>query len=213
MLQTGLAHQPWRTRPLPREEVQQFDHVLQVLVRPLRTSWCRVRHRILELSCVLRLHLTWGPKLTVLRDNEALHNAWSPIIAALFSGNSVVLKCSEHVVWSTTWFVQAIRECLKACGHDEELVQVRPLAYVARCGTKSATQLVCCYPEEASALTESPFIRHITFIGSERVGRIVAQAATTYLTPVTLELGGKDPAIILPSTDLEKYISLLMRGV
>ncbi len=41
----------------------------------------------------------------------------------------------------------------------------------------------------------------------------VAQAATEYLTPVTLELGGKDPAIILPSTDLQKYISLLMRGV
>ena len=74
-------------------------------------------------------------------------------------------------------------------------------------------QLVCCYPEEAEALTKSPFIRHITFIGSERVGRIVAQAATEYLTPVTLELGGKDPAIILPSTDLEKHLPLLMRGV
>lgn len=74
------------------------------------------------------------PKLTSLRDNEALHNAWSPIIAALFSGNSVVLKCSEHVVWSTTWFVQAIRECLKACGHDEELVQVRTLAYILQYG-------------------------------------------------------------------------------
>ena len=78
-------------------------------------------------------------------------------MAALFAGNSVVLKCSEHVVWSTTWFVQAIRECLKACGHDEELVQ-----------------LVCCYPEDAEALTKSPFIRHITFIGSERIGRIVS---------------------------------------
>ena len=87
----------------------------------------------------------------------ALHNAWSPIMAALFAGNSVVLKCSEHVVWSTMWFVQAIRECLKACGHDEQLVQ-----------------LVCCYPEDAEALTKSPFIRHITFIGSERVGRIVS---------------------------------------
>lgn len=33
------------------------------------------------------------------------------------------------------------------------------------------------------------------------------------LTPVTLELGGKDPAIIMPSTDLNQYVSLLMRGV
>ncbi|KAI0828993.1 meiotic sister-chromatid recombination aldehyde dehydrogenase [Trametes gibbosa] len=128
--------------------------------------------------------------------NYPLHNAWSPIIAGLFAGNSVVLKCSEHVIWSTTWFVQAIRECLNACGHDENLVQ-----------------LVCCYPDDAEALTRHPLIRHITFIGSEGVGRKVAQAATDYLTPVTLELGGKDPAIILPSTDLEKWISLLMRGV
>ena len=81
---------------------------------------------------------------------------------------SVVLKCSEHVVWSTTWFVQAIRECLKACGHDEELVQ-----------------LVCCYPEDAEALTKSPFIRHITFIGSERVGRTVSLLATAAYTRLT----------------------------
>ncbi|KAI0800757.1 meiotic sister-chromatid recombination aldehyde dehydrogenase [Fomes fomentarius] len=137
-----------------------------------------------------------GVVAAIVSWNYPLHNAWSPIIAALFAGNSVVLKCSENVVWSTQWFVQAIKECLKACGHDEELVQ-----------------LVCCYPEEAPALTKSPFIRHITFIGSERVGRIVAQDATEYLTPVTLELGGKDPAILLPSTDLEKYASLLMRGI
>ncbi|KAG8901217.1 hypothetical protein FRB99_005472 [Tulasnella sp. 403] len=42
---------------------------------------------------------------------------------------------------------------------------------------------------------------------------VVAQAATVNLTPVVLELGGKDPAIILPSTDLEKYASIWMRGV
>jgi len=86
----------------------------------------------------------------------ALHNAWSPIIASLFAGNAVVLKCSEHVIWSTTFFVGVISDCLKACGHSGELVQV-----------------VCCYPEQADALTQSPRIKHITFIGSETVGRKV----------------------------------------
>jgi len=33
------------------------------------------------------------------------------------------------------------------------------------------------------------------------------------MTPLTLELGGKDPAIILPGTDLDRYISIWMRGV
>lgn len=133
---------------------------------------------------------------TILMYCLALHNAWSPILAALFSGNGIVLKCSENVVWSTSWFIGAISACLGACGHDPDLVQ-----------------MVCCYPEQATAVTESPLIKHITFIGSENVGRKVAQAATRHLTPVTLELGGKDPAIILPGTDLQKYTPTLMRGV
>jgi acyl-CoA reductase-like NAD-dependent aldehyde dehydrogenase len=41
----------------------------------------------------------------------------------------------------------------------------------------------------------------------------VAIAATEHLTPVTLELGGKDPAIILPNTDLNKWAPTWMRGV
>ena len=59
---------------------------------------------------------------------SALHNAWSPIVAAIFAGNAIVLKCSEHVVWSTNWFVGAIHQCLRACGYKssiQELVQVR----------------------------------------------------------------------------------------
>ena len=125
-----------------------------------------------------------------------------------------MLKCSENVIWSTTWFVGAITKCLEICGHEADLVQV-----------------VSCYPDQADALTKSPLIKHITFIGSETVGRKVgyliciklieslasnakiAMAATKHLTPVTLELGGKDPAVILPGTDLEKWASIWMRGV
>ena len=55
---------------------------------------------------------------------KALHNAWSPIIAAIFAGNGIVVKCSEHVVWSTSWFIGTIRECLTVCGFDPDLVQV-----------------------------------------------------------------------------------------
>lgn len=86
----------------------------------------------------------------------ALHNAWSPILAGIFAGNGVVLKCSENVIWSTAWFVGAIQEALRVCGHDPELVQ-----------------LVCCYPDDAPALTRSPEIKHITFIGSEPIGKKV----------------------------------------
>ncbi|TFK56634.1 Aldedh-domain-containing protein [Heliocybe sulcata] len=137
-----------------------------------------------------------GVVSAIVSWNYPLHNAWSPILAGLFAGNAVVVKCSEQVIWSTQWFVGAIKECLRVCGYDPELVQ-----------------LVCCWPDAAEALTTSQHIKHITFIGSEEVGRKVAQAATVHLTPVTLELGGKDPAIILQGTNIKKYASLWMRGV
>jgi acyl-CoA reductase-like NAD-dependent aldehyde dehydrogenase len=44
------------------------------------------------------------------------------------------------------------------------------------------------------------------------VGRKVLQAASVYLTPVTLELGGKDPCVILPETDLKKWANTWLRG-
>lgn len=137
-----------------------------------------------------------GVVAAIVSWNYPLHNAWSPIIASIFAGNGIVLKCSENVIWSTSYFVEAIQACLRVCGHDPELVQ-----------------LVCCYPDQANAVIQSPNIKHITFIGSETVGRIVAQAATKHLTPVTLELGGKDPCIVLPDADAKKIAPILMRGV
>ncbi|EIW85451.1 Aldedh-domain-containing protein [Coniophora puteana RWD-64-598 SS2] len=156
------------------------------------------RHSNLML-CYKTSEVIYEPKgvaTAIVSWNYPLHNAWSPIIAALFSGNSVVIKCSEHVQWSTSWFVGAVQQCLFTCGFPED-----------------AVQLVCCWPDQVEALTRSPLIKHITFIGSEEVGRKVAVAATEHLTPVTLELGGKDPAIILPGTDLKRWISIWMRGV
>ena len=55
----------------------------------------------------------------------------------------------------------------------------------------------------AQAFAALPF-DHLMFTGSTRVGRIVAEAAGRNLTPVTLELGGKSPAIIDRSADLDE---------
>jgi len=105
------------------------------------------------------------------------------------------VKCSEQVLWSSSWFIGAIRAALEACDLPADLVQ-----------------LICCYPSEADALTMSPHIKHITFIGSETVGRKILQAASIHLTPVTLELGGKDPCVILPETDLNRWVQIWLRG-
>ncbi|KIP11111.1 hypothetical protein PHLGIDRAFT_125015 [Phlebiopsis gigantea 11061_1 CR5-6] len=137
-----------------------------------------------------------GVVAAIVSWNYPLHNVFSPVLAAIFAGNACVVKCSESVVWSTQWYVSAIKEALRVCGQNPELVQ-----------------LVCCYPEDAEALTKSAWIRHLTFIGSEEVGRKVVLAAAEQLTPVTLELGGKDPAIVMPSTDIKQYESVWMRGL
>lgn len=128
--------------------------------------------------------------------NYPFHNLMGPIVASLFAGNSIVLKCSEQVVWSSQWFVQIIKRCLEACGHSPDLVQ-----------------LVCTWPSEADYFTSHPGLKHLTFIGSRPVAHKVCKAASDALTPVVVELGGKDAFIVLDDAkDLESICSIIMRG-
>jgi acyl-CoA reductase-like NAD-dependent aldehyde dehydrogenase len=69
-----------------------------------------------------------------------------------------------------------IKECLRACNFDPELVQVCPSVKQGPAMMKylsPSKKLVCCLPEQAEALTTSRKIKHMIFIGSETVGRQV----------------------------------------
>lgn len=149
---------------------------------------------LLHKVCEVR-HEPMGVVVACVSWNYSAHNVMGPVIASVFAGNAIVVKASELVAWSAQYFVEGMRECLRVSGCDPELVQ-----------------LVTCWPEAAEVLTKSPDISHITFIGSEEVGRKVAQAATHELTPVTLELGGKDPAVVLKDADLKFFGSTFMRS-
>ncbi|GAA5880462.1 hypothetical protein JCM8547_007900 [Rhodosporidiobolus lusitaniae] len=137
-----------------------------------------------------------GVVAAIVSWNYSFHNALSPIIASLFSGNAIIVKPSENVAWSSLLFIDAVRTCLEACGEDPELVQV-----------------AVTLPNSVEALTGDPRIKHITFIGSEDVGKKVALKAAEVGTPVLLELGGKDPCIILPSADVKYFSNTWMRAV
>ncbi|KAJ2078139.1 Meiotic Sister-Chromatid recombination aldehyde dehydrogenase [Coemansia sp. RSA 988] len=128
--------------------------------------------------------------------NYPFHNTVGPIISALFSGNAIVVKASEHVAWSMSYWEQMVRRALNVCGHDPELVQ-----------------FVTGFADIGTALTSSPLIDHITFIGSPEVGKLVMRSASENLTPVTLELGGKDCAIVFADADLNQCVPVLMRSV
>lgn len=128
--------------------------------------------------------------------NYPFHNLMGPIIAALFTGNAIVVKCSEQVVWSSTWFIDLVKIVLRLLDIDEDLVQ-----------------LCYCFPENADYFTSHPGISHITFIGSKPVAHRVAESAAKELTPCVIELGGKDAFIVLDDVkDIHAVSSIIMRG-
>ncbi|WPK25528.1 hypothetical protein PUMCH_002848 [Australozyma saopauloensis] len=137
-----------------------------------------------------------GVVSAIVSWNYPLHNLLGPIILALFSGNAIVVKCSEQVVWSSAWFVGMVHAALRRLEICEDLVQ-----------------LVYCFPEDADYFTAHPGLQHITFIGSKPVAHKVLQSASKELTPCVIELGGKDSVIVMDDvSDLKALSSILMRG-
>ena len=132
--------------------------------------------------------------------NYPFHNFIGPVISGLFAGNGVVVKPSEQTAWSTAYFLEMARGALSSCGHSRDLVQS-----------------VVCYPDVADVLTSHPGISQLTFIGSKPVAHKVCESAAKALTPVTVELGGKDPSVILDDSrtvsEAPSIASVLMRGV
>ncbi|MFC3457992.1 aldehyde dehydrogenase [Massilia haematophila] len=65
-------------------------------------------------------------------------------------------------------------------------------------------------PDDAPAVVErliaAPAVRRVNFTGSTKVGRIIAQTAAKYLKPVLLELGGKNPVVVLDDADLDAAV-------
>ena len=137
-----------------------------------------------------------GVVAALISWNYPFHNLMGPVIASLFTGNAIIVKCSEQVIWSSTWFVSLVRTVLKLLDIPEDLVQ-----------------LCCCYPEDADYFTSHSGLSHITFIGSQPVAHKVAESAAKQLTPCVIELGGKDSVIVLDSVaDPNALSSVLMRG-
>jgi acyl-CoA reductase-like NAD-dependent aldehyde dehydrogenase len=113
--------------------------------------------------------------------NYPLANSFGDCIPALAAGNSVILKPSEVTPLTSL----LLAEGLRACGIPEDVFQVAT--------GRGAT---------GAALIEE--VDMIMFTGSTRTGRKVAEAAGRRLIPSSLELGGKDPMIVLADADLER---------
>jgi succinate-semialdehyde dehydrogenase/glutarate-semialdehyde dehydrogenase len=114
----------------------------------------------------------------------------SEVLAALACGNAVVLKPSEF----TPRCALKLQELLFAAGLERDLCQVVP-------GEASA----------GAALVAAP-IDKLIFTGSVATGKKIAKSAAEKLLPVVLELGGKDPMIVLNDADLDVASSAAVWG-
>lgn len=108
--------------------------------------------------------------------------SFTPVVTALFGGNGAVLKPSENTPYSGL----LVEDLARDAGLPEGLVQV-----------------VIGRGDTGEALVRSGLDK-IFFTGGSRTGRAVLAAAADSLTPAVLELGGKDPAIVLEDADLKR---------
>lgn len=77
-----------------------------------------------------------------------------------------------------------------------------------------ALNVVPGYGEEAgAALAASPGVDHLAFTGSREVGESVMVAAARNIVPVTLELGGKSPHLVLPDADTRRAAPLIVDSI
>ncbi len=146
-------------------------------------SWAadhRVRTPLALFGSCSKLHYEpRGVVLIIAPWNYPLQLAFSPLIGAIAAGNCAVVKPSS----SAPHVAAVMKKIADECFEDEYIAVVEPGENV----TESLLALQWDY---------------IFYTGGEKHGRCVLQAAAQYLTPVTLELGGKSPCIVDDDADL-----------
>ncbi|MCB0630058.1 MAG: aldehyde dehydrogenase family protein [Saprospiraceae bacterium] len=137
-------------------------------------------------------HIYYEPK-----GNTLIIGPWNypfmlsvyPLLYAIAAGNTAIIKPSELTVHTSAFIAKMMRQLFP----EQEVVVVEG-------GVETTTQLL-----------DLPF-HHIYFTGSPRVGRIVMGAAAKHLASVTLELGGKSPAVIDDSVNMETIAEKTLWG-
>jgi len=160
--------------------------------------WLRPSHRptgpvMMHKSAVVE-YVPYGVIGAIAPWNYPLHNFINHAISGLMAGNAVVTKVSEHASWSAhVYFAKIVRAALEVNGFDGDI-----------CG------LVTGFGEAGAALVKA--VDKVVFTGSPAVGRLVMRTAAETLTPVILELGGKDAMVVMDDANLPEVIPWIMRG-
>lgn len=134
-----------------------------------------------------------GVVAAIVPWNSPMLMAAMKLAPALAAGCTVVLKPAE----------------------ETSLTAIRLVGLMIEAGLpKGVVNLVTGFGEEVgAALTAHPDVDKVAFTGSTEVGKLIVSAARGNLKKLTLELGGKSPAIILPDADMELVLPGVARGI
>ncbi len=164
-------------------ELRYFLKYLPKWTRPKR-----VGHSFFLLPAWSEIHREpYGRALIVSPWNYPIQLALSPLISAVAAGNTVILKPSELASASAEILAEIVSEAFNP-------------------------QHVACIqggPEVGRELLELPF-ETCFYTGGERIGRKYAEAAARNLAPITLELGGKCPCLVLEDAPLEATVDRII---
>jgi aldehyde dehydrogenase (NAD+) len=154
-------------------------------VKKRLSNWMKPQKASTPLPLIgTKSYICYEPKGTVLIIspwNYPFNLSLVPLVYALAAGNTAIIKPSEVSSHTSAYINQMISELF----NENEVAVFEGDASVAQ------------------ELLEQPF-NHIFFTGSKKVGKIVFQKSAKHLASVTLELGGKSPAIIDDSVDIQK---------
>jgi aldehyde dehydrogenase (NAD+) len=182
-------------RPAFESETAEFHHVLQEIDHAIRHvgRWARgrrVRAPLLLAGTTSRLLIEpRGTVLILAPWNYPFGLIVNPLVAAIAAGNCAVVKPSEKAPATAALLAEMLGEVFE----------------------EGEVAVVQGGPAVAAQLLELPF-DHFFFTGSTRVGRLVMAAAARHLATVTLELGGKTPAVVDASADVARAAERIVWG-
>lgn len=168
--------------------INEIEHTLKKLKKYMKKKW--VFSPMLQFPVWSRIKPEpLGKVLIISPWNYPFQLLMSPLIGALAAGNVVILKPSEV-----------------AHNVSEVVAELVPRYF-----PQEVVAVVEGAVEETQALLSLPF-DHIFYTGNGTVGRIVMEKAAQNLCPVTLELGGKSPCVIVGNNDLDLVAKRLVWG-
>ncbi|MEC8830320.1 MAG: aldehyde dehydrogenase family protein, partial [Bacteroidota bacterium] len=168
--------------------ISQIDKILKNLHRWSKTKSVKASKLNFPSRDYIRRE-PFGSVLVISPWNYPFLLALSPAISAIAAGNTVVLKPSEITPNTANLIKKILTEVFD---NDHFCVELGGV-------------------EETTLLLKQRW-DYIFFTGSVAVGKIIAKAAAIHLTPVTLELGGKNPCIVDATTDLKLTAKRLVWG-